>query len=803
MSPRLQRLLPWVAGVAGWLALCVPVLDPAQQLFYRDTGRLYYPVKKYLAERLLQGQLPFWDPWTEAGVSVLGQLSPALLHPWTLLYLVFPFDLAFKLNHLLPLFVAGLGMFLLARRLGCSPPAALAGAFAYGGAGYLVSQAAANLIFVVGPAGMPLALERLLAFLEAPSRGRLLAAAALLALCGLGGDPQSMMFAGMFGGVWAVLRHGKRGALLAAAWCALALAFAAPAALPAVGSFRHSKRAAGLTAYERLRFFVPPQRWPGFLVSGAFDDSPEATANSAREIADWTPFPEYFGGGEDAAFSTSIYLGAPALLLAAFALRRGRRGPLALLGALFFLLAAGGDELGLSTLLFRVPGFSLFRYTEKMIAPFSMLVALAAALGAEEAVSSPRRRGQLCALSALLCALLLGAWAVAAHPPGAVSDWLAVHGALHSPSVAQTFLSQLKEPLLREAAFAATLALLGLAALLRPSFPALWLLPLACGAAALSGSGPQLSTIPVEHYQQAPPLARELRELGGPGPFRIYVFPRAGLAFPRAFDPKSASAQTDRLMMLPQLHQLYGFGAVGDYFTSVDPDYADICEQATAVLFPLLGVRFSVYSPSAIAHTRAQKLRFRRTLNGFWIQDVPAAPPALLFDEAAFADTPKEAAALLDQPGFDPWRTAILRPEAEAIGRALQRGPRQPPVPSLRRSSPERISVTAGPLTLSLLEVSEHFDPGWSARVDGRPVPVVQVDFATLGVPLPAGQHQVELEFFPPGLREGMWLALAGLALVLVTGLVSQVTKSVSSTPAYPFKSLRKFSLRVARPLLK
>src|SRR5207249_2631465 len=159
-----------------FLALAAPVLDPGLQLFYRDTGRLYYPVKKYIADRLARGQLPLWDPWTESGTSLLGQASPALLHPWTLLYLVLPFDLAFKLNHLLPLLLAGVGTFLLARRLGASPWAALAGALVFGGSGYLVSQASANLIFAVGPAGVPLAIERFLAFSERPSRLRLLAA---------------------------------------------------------------------------------------------------------------------------------------------------------------------------------------------------------------------------------------------------------------------------------------------------------------------------------------------------------------------------------------------------------------------------------------------------------------------------------------------------------------------------------------------------------------------------------------------------------------------------------------------------
>src|SRR5438445_7610832 len=98
---RLLRLAPALLGLALLAIFFAPTLDPRVQLYYRDTGRLYYPVKLFIAEQLPAGRLPFWDPWTECGVSLLGQVTPALLHPATLLYLVFPFELAFKLNHML------------------------------------------------------------------------------------------------------------------------------------------------------------------------------------------------------------------------------------------------------------------------------------------------------------------------------------------------------------------------------------------------------------------------------------------------------------------------------------------------------------------------------------------------------------------------------------------------------------------------------------------------------------------------------------------------------------------------------
>src|SRR5438105_10902380 len=117
MRAASRRLAP--LGI-GLLLLCLffaATLDPAVQLYYRDTGRLYYPVKLFIEQQLRAGHLPLWDPLTECGVSLLGQVTPALLHPATLLYLAFPFDLAFKLNHMLGPLLGGSGPCLMSLRI--------------------------------------------------------------------------------------------------------------------------------------------------------------------------------------------------------------------------------------------------------------------------------------------------------------------------------------------------------------------------------------------------------------------------------------------------------------------------------------------------------------------------------------------------------------------------------------------------------------------------------------------------------------------------------------------------------------
>jgi len=66
------------------------------------------------------------------------------------------------------------------------------------------------------------------------------------------------------------------------------------------------------------------------------------------------------------------------------------------------------------------------------------------------------------------------------------------------------------------------------------------------------------------------------------------------------------------------------------------------------------------------------------------------------------------------------------------------------------------------------LVVAETWDRGWTARKDGRQVPLVTADGALLGVDLGPGTGRVELRYRPPGLVAGA--VLTGLTLLTLLG---------------------------------
>src|SRR5438132_72426 len=134
--------------------------------------------------------------------------------------------------------------------------------------------------------------------------------------CGLAGEPQSMLLAGIVAGGWAMLGAGAGAAPRALARLALCGAcgvlLSAPATLPAaerlrLGDSRRLERAVGV-------FALDARRLPGLALPWAFDDAPELTGPGASD----TPYSEYFSGEPHVAFAGSIALGVPVLVLAAF-----------------------------------------------------------------------------------------------------------------------------------------------------------------------------------------------------------------------------------------------------------------------------------------------------------------------------------------------------------------------------------------------------------------------------------------------------------------------------------------------------
>jgi hypothetical protein len=133
-------------------------------------------------------------------------------------------------------------------------------------------------------------------------------------------------------------------------------------------------------------------------------------------------------------------------------------------------------------------------------------------------------------------------------------------------------------------------------------------------------------------------------------------------------------------------------------------------------------------------------------------------PRVSLVHTWAQADRPADALDGVLNPRFDPARTAYVEqdpgiaatPDATA-GSAV-----------LRELTPEDVRIAVDTSSPALVVVRNSYDPGWSAAVDGRPVPLIATDYLVQGVAVPAGRHEIRLVYRDDDVMRG---ALAGIVV--------------------------------------
>lgn len=89
---------------------------------------------------------------------------------------------------------------------------------------------------------------------------------------------------------------------------------------------------------------------------------------------------------------------------------------------------------------------------------------------------------------------------------------------------------------------------------------------------------------------------------------------------------------------------------------------------------------------------------------------------------------------------------------------------------------PEEVRLATRTDADGLLVLSEVYDPGWRACVDGKEVMIYQTNYLLRGIPVPAGEHTVEFRYEPTSLRLG--LVVTSIAIVGWLGLISIVADS-------------------------
>jgi hypothetical protein len=750
LRPRVG-VLALVAAAALVPLAVAGAFSPGRTISWRDNSMLYGPLRPLVTDALRRGRLPLWNPYEGTGQPLFAQAMHAVLHPTSLL--LAPFTTSMDAWIVLLVALAAVGTFLASRGLEASPSAAVAAAGGYAASGYVLAMAS-NVTYLCGAATLPWVVEAMRAA-TAPVRARWLLASAAVAAMAFSGVFYELALGVLVGGILAAEAGGLAGLGRAVLGATLGLALAAVQLVPTLAVTTRAARSVAMGGAE-TQWALDPWRLVELVSPGFFMGIPESYVAPVYQALGWRP-------PTSVPWASSIFVGAPVLLLAIQGARTGRLGKLLAGLSLFVLWLALGHHLGAQQALSWVPLWSSLRYAEKLVAPLTLCLALAAARGVDAASSGSNRRLALAAIAsaAIAAAIAIAAWAAPASVAGfferrgadALAAGLATRhlgvGAVHAAATlaalaAAVRVARRSRPLLLGPALAALLWATGWAA---------------APYALHSSSSAALASVPP--LRAEPPGPRLLTPLDHPVATTsgLDAIDRTQLLMSRSGVPSTnvlsrvdnaegyTGLMTTRMAVVlgagPNLYTLLRRYAATHLSTTPPHNAAeeDVVQRATVGATRVVG-------------PDADGLGFWEVPHRPWASFAPSARPVRSFNAAAVA-----LQAQARRGGSD----VIVETDA-AIATAPGR------VLSLRRDA-EEVEVEAESDGEGLLIVNDAWDPGWAAELDGRPVPILPADVLVRAVRWPAGRHRLRMAYDPPEVALGAALSAAGVAVALLVVL--------------------------------
>lgn len=763
--------------VAGWDLVSGGVVvskDPITQ---------YYPWYAYLGESLRSGDIPAWNPSQFSGAPFAGDpLSGWTYLPAMILFTLLPLSVAASSFVLIHLLLAGLFTYALARMLRISVAGAMLAAVAYEFNGFIYWRNLCCSPYAQVMAWLPLAiLGAELAIRSSRWLDRGL-------WWGVGGLALSQMLAAWPG-------QGSYYALLALG----GYVFYRTILFPPENTSGLRGRALGLllhgTAVLVFGF--------GLAAAGLLPRLEYQSLSSLSEgYANMDGVKASYGGNtlEDLKrllLPGLVYpgLGVLALALAAPLIARGRHAVPFFTGlALCTLALAGQDITLLHSVLYRLlPGFEwIHPHGPERI---KVILYLAFALLAGATLSSLGKRGRnagaLVALPAVASLFLITRVGVPL-PPGGTAELLTgglgsnLDSILTSLGIVIPMASLIALVATNICVVAYTLSPAG-----RPLAASLVIFVVfvdlfSAGTATIAGranveEGKRLVKIDLSRYYEPTGAAKFLRaetegepaRYVGYGPYLRGNNVRAYTYNNRFDDPNISALLASNLATPSGLQSVQGYNAVhlatydryiealngrsqGYHDTDLYPGGLD------SPLLDLLNVRYFVVptetqqtqhplrdlkntNPTVYGDDRVEVLENRDALPRAWIV------------HSAKQTSQGEALKSLSSSEVDPRQTALLEKRPPDLAE-----PDDPSADSTSVTSygADRIQLQTSTGASGLLVLSEMYYPAWKAYVDGREVPLYSADYMLRAVPVPPGDHTVELRYESWSLNTGIVISL-------------------------------------------
>lgn len=710
-----------------------------------DLVSFVYPMYRFAAQSLHNGQLPLWNPFLYAGAPFLADNQSGLFYPPNLLLFLLNPSPSYRAIEGLVLFhfwLAGTSLYLCLR--GWQPqnriailPAMLGGlAFMFSDL-FITHVGNLNLNAVI--AWLPLALLGLHRAIEADGwQAQLrwaLFGGLVVSVSTLAGHGQMTFMVGTFLGSYGLYRAvggwNGRSLIHLAIIGTVGIAGAALALLPAVLLIPHTVRS-GFDFVQSTNYSLPLAGLVGLL-------APDFYGRGIMGF--WGGWPRVEAG----------YAGVLPWLLAPlpFLLGKTRQTLFFALGGLLFLLLALGGNSPVYGWLFGWLPVVPFQVPARFVVLVNLCLAMLAAFGLDELLKQieqqrARRAQRLkadfsSAFSASFAVKIL--WWL-----GGTAVVLLVFGVWLNGQAGQLGAAR-PDKLAQMETAVTTFALLAgaswllLAAYVRGWLPGKWLAATAVLLLAvdLIGLGRNVEIEPNDptlgFAENSPALAFIQ---GDSSFFRVEV------------------ATQHWQPSLGQIKRLYDIGGVYNPLQLANYSvYNGSLGFRGSPLYNLLGVKYIVASKGPppgdtgflipVFEDDPQVTVYLNTL---------ALPRILLVHQALVLPDKEAVFTAVHDPTFDPSQTIILE-----AGEPLDGEP-APAELLLLRYDLNETAVQINTTQPAYLLLTDMAAPGWTAEIDGQPAEIVTANYAFRAVLVPPGQHEVWFRYAPPGWTAGLILSL-------------------------------------------
>lgn len=684
------------------------------------------PSRELLRRSLVRGEFPWWDPYVGGGGPSFASMWPAYLFPPALLVVLLGAGSIVRNAYILLLILtSGTLTWFLLRRHGLRAPAALAGAIAFAFSGAVITTVPSVIGQPIAFFSLPLLVTaRLVERPDARRAAQLALAFAFVAFASF--PPVLLQIFGMcvaYVAVSIVLqpRLRARTALWFVAGAAVSLALAAVVYLPG------AKLMAEMTHVRDYYSHASEEAMPA-------DHLPQALSPTIAGGVAIYAHPALRG-------ETGLhmyYSGVVALVLAGvgFVARGDARARVLRITATLCGALALAKIIGLPPVqwIIYVPLLRSFHYAAYLGVLVAFATAVLAALGVDALLEGRARAWHVAFGAAVPGLALLAVRIQAAHRHAALQlggerwladfRWLVLFAAL----TAVTAWVASRSLRLRTVAVVAVIALLSVEGVKYAHYPR----PLRGDAWA--------------HPARYAEVLAQRNSLGRLIPMPVY-----------SANTESAFGQPTLDVILTASTRMYTL--YKRYFADIpDPilrgtdrippervldvanvEYIAIASQDTAHIGETLRRGYERFYVDPLVHVMRRTTDLRYSFTSQY--RVVRSPEEAL---ASLETLPRGTVLLERPPSFPPATGPDVRPVVKTF-----------------RLNEVELAMTTP--RAGMLVCSESNMHGWTARIDGRPVPIVDANYAFRAVEVPPGAHTVRFTYWQPGLTGGIVLSVLGL----------------------------------------